>query len=518
VQTQLERHIHDDVNDAYSSTVAISTDIANAFNTCSRAHIFSNMQGNDYTHPLLRMFHWSHSSPSNVLVYDHDSGSTVAAVIPSAAGTKQGDLLASLGYNISMQPTYCDVQARVPEVTLVAIHDDLTIVGPLKHALRAFDYFAELLAARGDLKLQPTKCRLLAPAVLSPSHATIRQECESRSLAFLSGCMPLLGSYVGADDSTATAIVEDVVTSCYPLLDALTHVNMPSPFAMLLMRHCITSKVAYLTRVTRPEVTREALLQLDKRVLTTLTTKLHLPQADALSNTTVNLIRLPVSLGGLGLASAADSAPAAFLASVCLALPQLTLQPQAPYAASLSRAHATVLTPGTGVVASEKLPSTVEALLTTYSQPTPLVDGLQHHIQMQASKHIQRAVLASYTSNAQRAALLSASAPRAGTPLTSIPSADNPGLVMPSVQFDQYVRMRLQLPPRDIASATCNVLQCGAQLSDDIARTHHHQVCKLIRNREATVRHNKVLTTVLRLARDAGFAAAHEEPVRDEKG
>jgi hypothetical protein len=518
IQTQLEKHMHDDASDAYSSTVAISTDIANAFNTCSRAHIFSNMQGNDHTHPLLRMFHWSHSSPSHVLVYDHDNGSTVAAVIASAAGTKQGDLLASLGYNISMQPTYCAVQALVPEVTLVAIHDDLTIVGPLKHALRAFDCFAQLLQERGDLKLQPAKCRLLSPSLSAPCHTAIRQECESRSLTFLSGCMSLLGSYVGADDTTATAIVKDVVESCYPLLDALTHINMPSPFAMLLLRHCITSKVAYLTRVTRPEVTRMALLQLDKRILTTLATKLHLPPPDALSTTTVSLIRLPVSLGGLGLASAADSAPAAFLASVCLSLPHVTIQPQAPYAVSLARAHATVLTPGTGVVASDKLPSTVEALLTTYSQPTPLVDGLQHHIQLQASKHIQRAILASYTSNAQRAALLSASAPHAGTPSTSIPSADNPGLVMPSAQFDQYVRMRLQLPPRDIVTATCNVLQCGAELPDDIARTHHHQVCKHIRSREATLRHNTVLTTVLRYVRDAGFAAAHEEPVRDDKG
>jgi hypothetical protein len=520
VQTQLEKHIHDNTEDAYSTTVAISTDIANAFNTCSRAHIFSNMQDNQNTHPLLRMFHWSHSSPSHVLVYDHHNGCEVAAVIASAAGTKQGDLLASLGYNISMQPTYCAVQTRVPEVSLVAIHDDLTIVGQLKHVLKAFDYFAELLTQRGDLKLQPAKCRLLVPSTSTPGHVctVIRQECDSRSLAFMSGCMPLLGSYVGADDITATAIVDEVVASCYPLLDALTHIDMPSHFAMLIMRHCITSKVAYLTRVTRPDVTSEALIRLDTRILTNLTTKLHLPPPQTLHSTTISLIRLPVSLGGLGITSAADSAAAAFLASVCLALPHLSLEPAAPYARSLAHAHAALLTPGTGVLASEKLPSTVEALLSTYSQPTPLVDGLQHHIQLQTSKHIQRAILASYTTNAQRAALLSASAPRAGIPLTSIPTADSTGPIMPSAQFDQYVRMRLQLPPRDTSPSACNIMQCGSELSDDIARTHHHQVCKHIRNREATVRHNKVLTTVLRIARDAGFAAAHEEPVRDEKG
>ena len=44
---------------------------------------------------------------------------------------------------------------------LVAIHDDLTIVGPAQPAFAAFDMFASRLLARGDLRLRPDKCRVL---------------------------------------------------------------------------------------------------------------------------------------------------------------------------------------------------------------------------------------------------------------------------------------------------------------------------------------------------------------------
>jgi hypothetical protein len=39
-----------------------------------------------------------------------------------------------------------------------------------------------------------------------------------------------------------------------------------------------------------------------------------------------------------------------------------------------------------------------------------------------------------------------------------------------------------------------------------------------MKSRESTTRHNIILNTVLRLARDAGFATSKEEPVRDEHG
>jgi hypothetical protein len=89
---------------------------------------------------------------------------------------------------------------------------------------------------------------------------------------------------------------------------------------------------------------------------------------------------------------------------------------------------------------------------------------------------------------------------------------------MPNTTFNQYIRMRLQLPPHDNNRLVCNVLQCGTRLPTTHDQVHHHQVCRNMTSREATIRHNYVLNTVLRLARDAGFATAKEEAVRDEHG
>ena len=89
---------------------------------------------------------------------------------------------------------------------------------------------------------------------------------------------------------------------------------------------------------------------------------------------------------------------------------------------------------------------------------------------------------------------------------------------MTTTIFNQYVRMRLQLPPNDTHRLVCNVLQCSTRLPTLQDQVHHHQVCQKTKSREATMRHNNVLNTVLRLARDAGFATAKEEPVRDEHG
>ena len=185
---------------------------------------------------------------------------------------------------------------------------------------------------------------------------------------------------------------------------------------------------------------------------------------------------------------------------------------------SLSQAHAAILSPNTGVIASDRIPISIPALLATYSKPTPHADGLQHRILNQASKHIQVALLASFNKNAQRAALISASAPHAGIPLTCIPHVDHPTHAMTTATFNQYLRMRLQLPPNDTHRRVCNVLQCSERLPTDQDQVHHHQVCQNMKSRASTVRHNCILSTVLRLARDAGFATAREEPVRDEHG
>jgi len=259
---------------------------------------------------------------------------------------------------------------------------------------------------------------------------------------------------------------------------------------------------------------------MDKHILNTVINKLQLPSEEQMELYTKLMIQLPIKLGGIGIPSIANSSAPAFLASVCLALPALHryLVQGGAYMASISDAHAVILSPNTGVSADKHIPSSVPELLTTYSDSSSSAEGLQHHILDQASKHVQVALLASFTRNAQRAALISASAPHAGIPLTCIPHVDHPTHAMTSTIFNQYVRMRLQLPPNDTHRLACNVPACSQRLPSAQDQIDHHQTCQNMTSRESTIRHNYILNTVLHLAREAGFATAKEEPVRDEHG
>ena len=154
VQALLDRHI------TIPDIIVISTDVRNAFNSVARSRVMTALRSNTQTEHLCRLFEWSHDGASPLLVYKDRA---LLQTIASQEGVQQGHVLGSLGYNMSIHPDYVAVQAehKDQDVRLVAIHDDLTIVGPAQAAFAAFDMFATRLSVRGDLQLRPDKCRVL---------------------------------------------------------------------------------------------------------------------------------------------------------------------------------------------------------------------------------------------------------------------------------------------------------------------------------------------------------------------
>ena len=67
---QLTRAVLAQSRRLHPSTIALKTDFANAFNSASRARIWSCMLGHAQTEPLWRMFYWAYAQPSPLLVYD----------------------------------------------------------------------------------------------------------------------------------------------------------------------------------------------------------------------------------------------------------------------------------------------------------------------------------------------------------------------------------------------------------------------------------------------------------------
>jgi hypothetical protein len=408
-------------------------------------------------------------------------------------------------------------------VCVVAVQDDLTMVGPYQAVMAAYDRLEHLLANRGDMQLQPVKCRVLIPAYQSHTdtiQSDIRSAAHHRRLRVVYGSMPLLGSCIGIDDAQAKQIVTAAVASNDRLLQRIQHPALPSQVAYHVLKQCIITKVGYLARVTRPELIDDALRLFDARVMDAFMHKSCLPAP--LSPTTIARAQLPVGMGGVGLRSMANTSIAAYLSSVCTALPDihplLVKGSTTPgLYRSFHRCHAALLSANTGITPSDRLPATFEQVFSIYSNrssvPATHAHRLQHHLIHQVELAYYQKLLTS-SSIVDRAQLRSTSAQYAGLPFVIQPKNNEHTII--SSYFNQAIRLRLNLPPHDMPTSYCDIQQCGKILTDTIDVTHHHFSCRKLKRKEVTFRHDLIVNTVLRLARDAGYATHREPRVIDD--
>lgn len=161
----------------------------------------------------------------------------------------------------------------------------------------------------------PHLMKLKSPILKRIYHVTsaVTQQCNETGLTLVHRSMPLLGGCVGSDDNKAKHIISQLVQSLALILDSLKHEAMPSQSALLLIRHCVVSRLSYLCRVTHSDIIREALVALDQHILNTLSHKFQLPEIDMIQPHTTHMVRLPIKLGGLGIPSLADTSHLRFL-------------------------------------------------------------------------------------------------------------------------------------------------------------------------------------------------------------
>lgn len=254
---------------------------------------------------------------------------------------------------------------------LVAIHDDLTIVGEPQEALRAFDIFDQLLHGRKDLQLQRQKCQLLLPsnpntlATMSPRVNIIKRECASRQLPIVTGSIQLLGGIVGDNVVDCQTIVMNKVQSQQILFSSIQHHSMTTQIAYHLLRSCYLPRMGYLIRVVRPDWMIDACKVYDKMVLDAFINKCNLPLP--LSSNVLKQIRLPCKYGGMGLIAAEDISPIAFYSAFSLAAINL---PELPLSSTLhqiiSQCHETFF--DHGLKEGSRIPREVSAAMEIYNK------------------------------------------------------------------------------------------------------------------------------------------------------
>jgi hypothetical protein len=521
--------------------VIITTDIKNAFNSISRKSIFNALLSNTEhcsETSITRFFHWSHCSSSTLLVYGRDanstkSASTLQAVMSSKIGVRQGDSLSGFLFGIGVQQLYTKLQSLCPNVQLVAIHDDLSIVGESEHALQAIDVFNRLLLKRGDLQLQPQKCKILIPSnpssltAMSMSIDSIKTKCTQLELPLqiVSGCLPLLGGVIGDDDNACKQIVLEKVKSQEKLFYSIQHRRMPVQIAFHLLRSCFLPRLNYLLRVTKPELISEAAILFDQMILDTFTKKCNLPLP--LSPNQLSQIRLPCKLGGLGLSSAADTSIIAFYASYSLSCSSI---PELPSSStlfqSIDKCHESLFENGVCANAT-RIPRELSAAMNLYRTEMESAQRLQHHLTIQINRDTQKQLLNRMTSQyvenenqdlSHRAILLSATAPGASLVFTTLPTCSD--FQLSDDEFNVAIRLRLNIVPRnDMLNARGKLMNVQCLICDSSARRifssvndicAHPHACSKLKRTINTHRHNAVLLTVARLFREVGYATELE--------
>ena len=142
------------IDSAREPSLLISADASNAFNDRDRAQILEALFACEDLKPFFLYASWLYGVPS-LLLYRMASGAF--EVLASSNGVRQGCVLASLLYCLSMQRTYTASVASRP-VRAASITDDFYLFGATQQALAAFDsYEAKLRTDNAGIQLNASK-------------------------------------------------------------------------------------------------------------------------------------------------------------------------------------------------------------------------------------------------------------------------------------------------------------------------------------------------------------------------
>ena len=319
--------------DAGSDTIVIKTDIANAFNSVCRGDVLKCAETFPQLKPLIMMIY---GAPTHV---SYAKGKHAAPLlIEMERGVNQGDPMAPLLYTMVVKPAIDATLAQHPTVTFVGVADDKYIMGKGLDALAAFDTYKVELAKR-MLCLQPEKSKaiLARPDATSDSARAVKEECARRGIEVAEG-ISVAGCPVGSAkfvNDTLNAATDEylehmnkvtLVAATCQRARAAGAARLHAQQLYKLVRWCLApAMINYLLRTLPDAVTRPHAMRYDEGVFQTLTAVLNIAPGDAHGDSTTpegNLVKDRAHLrardGGLGIISAAQTAPDARLGNLLL--------------------------------------------------------------------------------------------------------------------------------------------------------------------------------------------------------
>jgi Reverse transcriptase (RNA-dependent DNA polymerase) len=310
------------VDNTLRPLACLSIDISNAFNTINRAAVLKAAYTNLDLAPCWRMLSFAYGQASLLMMKCDSTVANKEAFILSENGVRQGDPLSTLLFSMAMHGVYSRIAARL-KAGCYAFIDDSHGVGFLSECWTVWQELPQLLEPLG-LHLNTAKCELtcfhLGSAVQHQADQDALSAFMAAGVRINDNCLKVLGCVVGAADAS---VAEELRTNPkftadqraafqrLPLLEKQT--------GMVALRYLTGTVLTNRLRAMTPASTAAHAAEYDGYVLRAAhrlvgVTAVHGDKYDT-------QLRWPLRLGGFGLTSAVEIAPAAYIAGLACTLP-----------------------------------------------------------------------------------------------------------------------------------------------------------------------------------------------------
>ena len=265
-------------------------DLRNAFNSLSRTAMATAIS--QHAPKMLRVARWVYGQPSPLLVVDRRRGQV--EVLSSEQGVRQGDPLGPFFFSVGFRPrieALCQL-LQLPVGSLMAYLDDITI-----------------LSKHGDImeELHRSFDRLVPDAMVLNREKSVHVTFDH----VRTNGLQVLGSCIGPMSARRSFLLQKIETG-ERKLEQLREAQLPRQAALLMLRLSISADIRHLLRC----LDSTGLHQLWERWDTALYNflrSLRNSHSDGAHDRL--LFSLPLSFGGCGISSHADSSTLARSAS-----------------------------------------------------------------------------------------------------------------------------------------------------------------------------------------------------------
>jgi hypothetical protein len=520
--------------DEIASLAGLACDFRNAFNTIDRAHVLKELFKRKELSMLWRISHWAYSTPSSLWI-KAGNGEVIARLL-STQGVRQGDPLGSTLFAVGVHSVYMETLANQDAVGAVAIHDDLTLIGPPDCLPNLFERL-KAAGAKVGLVLVPKKSHFLWYHD-APLPATVNDFLtRNPTLKLNRTATKLLGCPIGNDQEAIIGILNSIIDKHVPFFHAITRVDiLGSQIATLLLAYSGHPRLNYLIRAMDPQIAMGCFARFDELVMNTAVQITSSPEIlnspshvapHPTRHIAPELFVLPMRLGGMGFRQMSVICIAAFIASLAQAAPFLAHWKQGHTTVvlhnarlrntvsncltnlrTLSNAPAAPITANTPKHPLNSLLPPNNTLLTllesfsTDGELRPVSIQMQHNL----TRFIENAAFQKLKPSLPPMLhnhLIACKAQWSSAWLRATP--DSHSLRLSDIQFRIAWRLRLSLVPLLPPSAPC--FGCDKLLTTDPFHPSHCPVG----SSELTLRHDGVNQAVAAEARAMG-AATHIEP------